>query len=313
MACPFIRTYANPHYKALRKRWELNDISPYGELKPFHPLEWNAFMLSVPRDEAIISAPCGRCLDCRKKKASAWRIRLTKEYRDTRRMRRPIWITLQIAPRHYAFVSSDPAKAIRLFTERFRSRYGKSLKHWFIGEYGDERTKRLHFHGFVWNIPYNVTWDDLRTCWGYGYVRCELMRSEKAISYATKYCFKDVSSPDYDADSQPFSGSVWCSKGIGRTYIDNGEHWIHFQPTPDGSLPYQWYLYVDGFKYTLPKYYRDRIFSEDERKYMRLCMSMLPPPPLIYFGSYSFASKSDLIDWLHLFPKYAGINNLHLL
>ena len=45
-------------------------------------------------------------------------------------------------------IENETAKtAIRLFLERWRKKYGRSTKHWFITELGHDNTERLHLHG----------------------------------------------------------------------------------------------------------------------------------------------------------------------
>ena len=41
------------------------------------------------------------------------------------------------------------AKSIRYFTENWRSRHKKTIRHWFITELGGGRYEHLHIHGII--------------------------------------------------------------------------------------------------------------------------------------------------------------------
>ena len=105
-----------------------------------------------------VTAACGDCLECRKQKQRAWKVRMNEEIRNNPNA---YFMTLTIDNESYAKLQADAedktdndiaTKAIRLCLERVRKQTGKSVKHWFITEMGHGKTERLHLHGIVWGL-----------------------------------------------------------------------------------------------------------------------------------------------------------------
>ena len=103
-----------------------------------------------------VTAACGDCLECRKQKQRAWKVRMNEEMRNNPNA---YFMTLTIDDESYATLKADAEDktdngiatlAIRRCLERIRKKTKKSIKHWFITELGHENTKRLHLHGLVW-------------------------------------------------------------------------------------------------------------------------------------------------------------------
>ena len=40
--------------------------------------------------------------------------------------------------------------SVRRFCERWRKKFGKSVRHWFVNELGGNFSERVHLHGLVW-------------------------------------------------------------------------------------------------------------------------------------------------------------------
>lgn len=118
---------------------------------------------------------CGTCLECRKQKSREWIVRLQedikthtdgkfvtltysteslakiieedKEPEDKRRKQE--WKNLKELE-GYDLDNAIVTKSIRLFLERWRKKYKKSLRHWLVTELGHGRTEHIHLHGIVW-------------------------------------------------------------------------------------------------------------------------------------------------------------------
>ena len=56
-------------------------------------------------------------------------------------------------------------KGMRLFLERWRKKYGKSVKHWFVSELGTKNTERIHLHGILFT---DKTKQEIEDRWQYG-------------------------------------------------------------------------------------------------------------------------------------------------
>ena len=82
--------------------------------------------------------------------------------------------------------------------------------------------------------------------------------NEQTINYITKYVFKT------DSKHIDFKGRTFASAGIGKAYIkDELNRYRHrFQ----GEKTNTTYTDSQGYTCGLPKYYRDRLYTEEERR-----------------------------------------------
>ena len=101
---------------------------------------------------------------------------------------------------------------MRLFLERWRKKYKKSVKHYFVTELGGNYTERIHLHGIMWTTKEQVK--DIQKIWGYGYVHIGIDVSEKTVNYITKYMNKT------DEKHKNYKGIILTSPGIGKNYIN---------------------------------------------------------------------------------------------
>ena len=112
-------------------------------------------------------------------------------------------------------------RSTRLFLERWRKEFGKSLRHWFVSELGHQGTENVHMHGIVWTDNIHA----LKERWGYGFVwdgyntlgkRLNYV-NEKTVNYLIKYISK------IDTKHKYYKSRILCSPGIGKDYINNGD------------------------------------------------------------------------------------------
>ena len=135
-----------------------------------------------------------------------------------------------------------------------RKQTGKSVKHWFITELGHEKTERLHLHGIVWGLGNGKKVTDN---WKYGITFTGYFVNERTINYITKYMLK------IDEKHPKFRGKVLCSSGIGSGYLKREDAKRHIY-TPGKTN--ESYRMKNGGKLNLPIYYRNKIFTEEERE-----------------------------------------------
>lgn len=214
-----------------------------------------------------IKVPCGKCSQCRSKRASDWRVRLIKEV-ELGSHRTVYFVTLTFDEDNLKrFIDTDsPNRSIRLFLERYRKAVGKSLRHWFVVEYG-ERRGRFHFHGLIFDPLVSIP--KLRKLWSYGFVYIERLRGSSGCSYVVKYITKS------QAHVGKYSGRVWCSPGLGKQYLTAENislHRLQYESldTPghadlSSGFNNSMYIYLSNYKYSLPRYYRKHIFNDSER------------------------------------------------
>lgn len=206
---------------------------------------------------------CGKCIECRKQKAQQWRIRLSEELKvqkyayyctftfsnaELRKLRKEL---------HMRECNAVAGKALRRFLERWRKIHKKSLRHWFITELGHEGTERIHLHGIIF-ADFEITNDTFQEYWKYGFVRIGKYCNLKTINYIIKYVTK------IDNDHKGFEGEIFCSAGIGSNYVKR--YMVQEIHKFDNENTIEFYRATNGTKHNLPIYYRNKLFSEQERE-----------------------------------------------
>ena len=144
--------------------------------------------------------------------------------------------------------------SIRRFLERWRKEHKKSIKHWFITEIGGGRYEHLHIHGLVWT---DKDKKDIEKHWRYGMVWIGDYVNEKTINYITKYLHK------IDNKHKTYKPIILSSKGIGKDYI------YTFNASKNkfnGKETKEEYIHRNGLKSSLPIYYRNKLYTDDERR-----------------------------------------------
>lgn len=239
------------------------------ENRRYKPNKKNGGIPPKPTDERMraVTIGCGECIECRKKKAREWQVRLAEELK-LKSEERAVFITLTIKPEIYeAFEIKEgnhnekASKLIRLFTERWRGQEGKQPKRWLITELGHQQkngehiiTDRLHMHGIIWT---NKSKQEIEDIWQYGFVHVGDYVNEKTINYIIKYVTKP------DEKHSGFKGKIFCSKKLGKGYMntyDKTKNKFKDENTDET------YRLKNGTKVALPIYLRNKIYSEKERE-----------------------------------------------
>lgn len=144
--------------------------------------------------------------------------------------------------------------AVRLFRWRWKKKYGKSIKHWIIPELGHKNTERLHLHGILYT---DKTKEEISERWQYGKVDVGYSMNEKVINYVVKYITKE------DKDHKGFRGRVLPSPGLGKGFMERSD-WK--QNKFKGEKTDETYKLNNGQKIGLPKYYKNKIYSDEEKE-----------------------------------------------
>jgi len=240
--------------------------------------------------------PCGHCIECLRTKSKDWRIRLFEEYKHVSDAK---FVTLTFSEESYKKLKEDVLNlavenvdgikcycrkcsgmdsyryiplegkfldgqiarlAIRRFLERYRKVYHVSLRHWLITDYGHHGTERLHLHGIVFNARCSsirahrtlINFDKFRSLWSYGHIWLGWC-TDRSINYITNYITKIQDS------------KVFVSPGIGRSFLT--EQVVRFYK--ETLSPWMHTQYMCG-KHLLCRYFRNKIFNDDEKERMRL-------------------------------------------
>ena len=213
--------------------------------------------------DTTIPVPCGKCPACKKRRASAWSFRLMQEHK---RCKTAYFITLTYDTAHVPITKNGfmdiRKRDIQLFFKRLRKdhehpdnrlRFGK-ICYYAVGEYGG-RFKRPHYHVIIFNAVLEL----IQPAWNLGQIHYGEV-SEASVGYTLKYISKTSKIPMHCNDVRTPEFSL-MSKGIGDNYLTPEMVRWHNQ-SPD-------HLYcqtADGKKISMPRYYKNKIYSEYKRK-----------------------------------------------
>lgn len=200
--------------------------------------------------------PCGKCVPCKRRRQAGWSFRLMQEAQHSFSA---VFLTLTYADEHLTYGDTWPTlvkRDFQLFMKRLRKEHhkksDKKLVYYACGEYG-ESTYRPHYHAILFNLRPDMLFDArLSEIWKLGNVRVDPCNI-KTIQYVSKYVMKSDKKPD---DVEPEFSLM--SRGIGKGYLTDAVKKYYKQ----NQLPYV--VWKDGQKMTMPRYYKERIFSEEE-------------------------------------------------
>ncbi|AXH76551.1 MAG: replication initiator protein [Microviridae sp.] len=216
---------------------------------------------------------CGECMECRKQKAREWQGRMLEDIKEHTNGK---FITLTFSnesiqklikenkelqeTKGYLLDNAIATRATRLFLERWRKEYKKSLRHWFITELGHKGTENIHIHGIVWT---DEPMDKIRKHWDYGYMwprpGCKQKNyvNARTVNYIIKYVTK------VDEDHKYYKSQILTSPGIGANYVKRTD-WK--KNKYNGENTNEAYRTGTGHKIGMPIYWRNKIYSEEERE-----------------------------------------------
>lgn len=230
------------------------------------------------RDDYYVNVPCGLCIECLKRYHSEWRTRLMHEweYMTKEQRNNSYFITLTFAPKYYDAPDFDIYKCKKRFIDVIRKKYGKSPRYWFITEMGELRG-RWHLHGLIFDCNFDIY--NLDKLWKYGIVDYSKIFDEK-IGYCTSYINKYI---DDIVFSRKHKQRVFCSPGLGLAYCLDKYNIRYHHPAPGVLNPIM--QNSSGYMFPLPRYYRGKIFTDDEREdqtqdfWLNYSEDVIPDPP----------------------------------
>jgi hypothetical protein len=232
----------------------------------YKPNKKNKGKPPVCKDRRLYYIPtkCGCCIECRKEKQREWRVRLDEELRSNF----GYFTTLTIAPESIKELEIDTGlkweknpneiatRALRLFLERARKDTKKSIRHWCVTELGEEGD-RIHLHGIFFG---QKSAELVRKHWKYGFVFIGHTCNSRSVNYITKYMLK------VDVKHKTFKQIVLASKGIGSGYFDRLDYL--WQKQNYKQINVATYTFRNGTKMAMPKYYKNKLFTDKEREKM---------------------------------------------
>lgn len=215
---------------------------------------------------SLVPVGCGKCMECRKMKKREWQVRLHEEIKENKL---PAWfVTMTYSEQELQKLDDEinnelkgynrdneiARLSIRRFTERWRKKHKKTVRHWLVTELGTNKTERLHIHGILWS-KYK---QDIPTIWKYGGVYIGEYVNEKTINYIVKYLNKA------DKIHKEYIPKMFVSQGIGKKYLKSYD--IKRNKYKEDGKTDECYRTVNGLRLALPIYYRNYIYNENERE-----------------------------------------------
>lgn len=231
----------------------------YIKNKHYTPTKKNGGNVPECKDKRKLYVPvgCGMCIECRKKIYNNWLIRIKEEVKTN--YKKSYYVTFTFSDESLLKVSemaettevnAIAAKAVRLFLERWRKKFKKSVKHFLLTELGEEGG-RIHLHGFIWSNESKKTINDL---WGYGQTTIRKLNSEGAIIYVLEYILK------IDENHKGYKTKIMTSPGLGKPKF-TGNNEFNYDETKE-------YIQRNGIRYALPIYWRNLIYNEEQKQYL---------------------------------------------
>lgn len=259
--CLYPELITNPKYKSSKKNG--GNIPPITDIR----------VTKVP-------IGCQNCIECRKQKARAWQARLTEDIKHNKNGK---FITFTFSDQSITELKElkktwtqdgskakfsipieqiDPLEqdneiatiAIRRFLERWRKKYKKSLRHWAVTELGHQGSENIHIHAIIWTDEPQST---ISKIWQYGHTWIGNYTNEETINYIIKYVTK------VDEKHKHFKSRILTSPGIGNNYtatFNASKNRFNDRSTNET------YRTRSGIKINLPIYWRNKIYTEQDRE-----------------------------------------------
>lgn len=216
---------------------------------------YNPKTIKVNEDQ-YIPVDCRKCIGCIKMYAQTWSIRCIHEKAFSKKS---CFITLT----YDSYQMPDDGKLnhtdFQLFMKRLRRKFeGIKVRYFMTGEYG-ERNDRPHYHAILFGVDFKEDRIAVKRKKGYFIYRSELLEglwkkgfcslgdvSSRSVSYVAKYQLYKMDAREnkhyMKCSKRPGLGALWCDEYLGSV-IERG------------------YIVHDKKKYSIPKYYINRVLD----------------------------------------------------
>ena len=214
-------------------------------------------------DDIVRLIPCGKCYVCKTKIQNSWFVRLKQEFDSCSSA---YFITLTYANEHLKFDDTGfpivCSRDIQLFIKRLRKSIQPfKIRYFLCSEYSPELL-RPHYHLILFNFPKELdVYNHVNSAWKNGFIKLSSLNDNR-IRYVSKYCTTITDLPEC-LQSRTVRPFIRCSSrpAIGSCFLDKKDLMDYYQKTEDP------FVMIDGYKYFMPRYYRNKIFSVEQRKF----------------------------------------------
>jgi hypothetical protein len=279
--------------------------------KKYIPNKKNNYCAPKIKDQRTLKVPigCGKCVECKKQKARGWQVRLNEDIRKNDNVYFQTYTFSEIelqkidngisGLKGYDRENEACRIAVRRFTERWRKKYKKALRHWLVTELGHKGTERIHLHGLIWleNKPCNprernykiyskefkegkryrkLNWyeynrEQIKDIGGQGKRGSKENKGKWDYGYVYKGDYVNDQTIGYivkyinkiDPVHKEYQERMFVSKGIGRGYMLRNDSKRNIFK---GERSIETYKTRSGLELALPIYYRNYIYNEEERE-----------------------------------------------
>lgn len=194
-----------------------------------------------------------------KRRISGWSFRLMQEEKVSKSAH---FITLTYDTKYVPLTASGymslNLRDVQLFFKKYRKACGTCngpIRYYLAGEYGS-KFKRPHYH----IILFNGDVAHIQSCWYKGEVHYGTVE-EASVGYTLKYISKPRAVPLHRFDDRKPEFAV-MSKGLGKSYLSPAVVKYHHI-----DMDNRMHLTIEGGKkIAMPRYYKDKLYTESERK-----------------------------------------------
>lgn len=274
-----------------------------------------------------VLVPCGKCLECLRDKQNDWVVRL---FMESQYHSNVLFFTLTYSPKSVpelvdcngVVYRTVYKKHLQDWFKRFRFRYCKyygenaQLKYFITSEYGPS-TKRPHYHGLLFGVPYKVFNELALADWreNFGFADCkevsrltDVSKRDKSYSnvmrYVAKYCIKGEFENPFVEQKKVYPCFRLISKGIGLDYSLDIKNFvlygtqnplkkvIDYSPQGIESIIERSQIKVGDYYYSLPKYSKNVIYGEKTLLSFLVGQTLLARDDEIYRNKFSSLQTS---------------------
>ena len=221
--------------------------------------------------------PCGQCMGCRLRYSQEWAIRLMHEdmmHEDS------CFITLTFSPEELEKRQNPwslDKREFQLFMKRLRKKYGKKIRYFHCGEYG-EKNNRPHYHAIIFGLDFKdkilfsvreeiklYTSEELSELWPYGFVTIGEVTME-SCAYVARYITKKITGEKAEnhyirwdpltgegTPLQPEYATMSRKPGLGKSWLDKYKNDVY---------PHD-YVVIKKHKIRPPRFYDNQLTEEE--------------------------------------------------
>lgn len=240
----------------------------------------------------LIDLPCGKCNECKSRRISGWSFRLQKEM-ELHNSAHFVTLTYDkppLTPNNFMNLHKQHLQHFFKYLRKDK----QPIKYYACGEYG-KNTMRPHYH----IILFGTTTDKIEQHWHHGHVHFGDV-SGASIGYTLKYMSKDSKIPLHQNDDR-IKEFALMSKKMGQNYITPAMIQWH-----QNDLKNRCYIQHYEQKLSMPRYYKDKIYSDLDKQIIAKHMENLQFLLLPELVDKSLTTKNEIFAKQDLLRIHKG-------